>query len=92
MDEELTSRRSNVLFVALTVINLILLTTHLNVYIRLAKNILFYLLNPTTVVAGNVLESTQDISHTLHEIINVHQDNLSLQKNLQRYVYLDHDY
>jgi rod shape-determining protein MreC len=92
MDEEFSSRHANVLFVVLTVINLFLLTTHLNVYIRLTKNVLFYLLNPTTVVAGHVLEYSQDISQTLHEIIHVHQDNLTLQKSLERYVYLDNDY
>ncbi len=92
MNEEFSSRRTNLLFVVLTVINLFLLTTHLNVYIRFAKNILFYLLNPTTAVAGQALESTRNISQTLHEVLRVHQDNLSLVKDLQRYVYLDHDY
>ena len=51
MHEELTSRRTTVIFVVLTVINLFLLTTHLNIYIRAAKNILWYLAHPTAASA-----------------------------------------
>lgn len=92
MHEELTSRRTTVIFVVLTVINLFLLTTHLNIYIRAAKNILWYLAHPTAAVAGHVFVTTHTVSQTLHEIFRVHQDNLALQENLRRYVQLDQDY
>lgn len=92
MDEELTSRRSNLLFAVLTVVNLFLLTTHLNVYILVAKNVLFYLLHPTTAMSAQVLESSREISSTLQEIVTVHQDNRALRQSIQRYAYLDHDY
>ncbi|MCX5782321.1 MAG: rod shape-determining protein MreC [Elusimicrobia bacterium] len=91
-EEYLPSRRSNLIFILLITINLFFLTSHLNVYVKTLKYFLYYIFNPSPSVAEKVVESSGNILKNISEIVNVHQENAVLRKEIEKYTYLEKDF
>ena len=91
-EEFLSTRRSNLIFIFLIVINLFFLTSHLNVYIRTIRYFLYYIVSPTSSVAEKVIESGGHLLGNVSDIVRVHQDNMMLRKELERYSYLEKEF
>jgi rod shape-determining protein MreC len=93
MDEELhTSRRSNLTFIFLFAIAVLLLSAHLTNSVRLLKNFLYYILYPVPASASRVLDSSQILAGNLRDMVRIHQDNQALRSSLERFAYLENEY
>jgi rod shape-determining protein MreC len=93
MDEEtLTSRSSNLTFVFLVAVNILLLTAHLTGYVRTIKNFLYYVLMPFPATSSRIVQTGQNATQNIAEIVRIHQDNQVLRKSLEKYAVMDNEY
>ena len=93
MQEEFhSSRRSNLIFVFLIIVNLFLLTARLTNYVVVLKNFLYYVVNPVPKVADSILVSSYDVLKNIRDIIFIHQENAKLKNVLKKYSFLETDY
>lgn len=91
MEDILAHRRSHFTFFLLLVLCIFFLTAHLSRYVNGIKNFLFYIVNPTPQAAAQAVESLEQFSHNLSEIVRIHQDNRELRGALEKYVFLDNE-
>lgn len=92
IDEILSFRRSTFIFLLLTAINIFLLTAQLSKYIRGFKDVLFYILLPSPANASKAINSFQEVSYDLKELVRVHQDNIVLRERINDYMKLESDW
>lgn len=93
MQEQISSSRgSNLIFILLLLIDLFLLTAHLNIYVKTLKNFLFYIVSPVPAAAEKVIETGGQVWSNIRNIVYVNEENASLRKSLERYSYLEKEY
>ena len=93
MHEEIySSRRSNLIFILLILVNVFFLTSHLNSHVKILKNFLYYVFNPAPASAERVVESGGQILVNLKEIVSVREENAALKREIEKYNYLEKDY
>ena len=93
MQEEIfSSRRSNLIFILLILVNVFFLTSHLNSHVKILKNFLYYVFNPAPASAEKVVESGGQILTNLREIVSVREENAALKREIEKYNYLEKDY
>jgi rod shape-determining protein MreC len=91
-EDNFPRRRSNFTFIFLITINVFLLTARLNTYILDVKSFLFYILIPTPQAATRTIQITQKLFGNIGEIVRVHQDNLALKKELEKYAGMENEW
>lgn len=91
-EDNLPRRRSNFTFIFLIVVNVFLLTARLNTYILDVKSFLFYVLLPTPEAATRTIQVTQKLFGNVGEIVRVHQENISLRKELEKYATMENEW
>lgn len=93
MEEDLfTRRRANFAFLLLLAVNLFFLTAHLSDFVHGLKNFISYVLFPSQKAANLVVHSSQGLSRNIKDIVRIHQENLELRKELEKYTFLDREY
>jgi rod shape-determining protein MreC len=93
MDDLIHTRRaSNLSFIFLLVISILLLSAHLTGSVRVVKHFIYYVLSPVPSAATQVVLSAGDTGGTVKELVRVHQENIALRAMLQEYEKLDGEY
>ncbi|MFH1368605.1 MAG: rod shape-determining protein MreC [Elusimicrobiota bacterium] len=87
------SRRNSVFaFLLLTALSVFLLTARLNEYVLNLKSFLFYVFIPSPQAATRTIQVTQKLFGNIGEIVHVHQENITLRKELERFVQLENEW
>ena len=77
MEEEIVSyRKASYVFLLLFTTNIFLLTANFTGYVRTIKNFVYYVLFPSNVAAVSIVDSVDNISANIKDIVRVHQENL----------------
>jgi len=92
MEEEIVSRRKANYAFLLFAVNIFLLTANLTIYVRTIKNFIYYVLFPSNFAATHIVESANKLSSNIKEIVNIHQENLSLKQSIERFSLMEADW
>lgn len=85
-------RRTVFTFLFLIAVNVFLLTARLNEYVLNLKSFLFYVLVPTPQAATSTIRITQKLFGNVSEIVRVHQENIALRRELDKYIQMENDW